>query len=52
MHEKVKDFLGKTGTSHATEHELNDEAGQHHTELGEFEKKAFSDKHHHTESEL
>uniref|UniRef100_A0AAT9JAA6 ORF52 n=1 Tax=Nitrosopumilaceae spindle-shaped virus TaxID=3065433 RepID=A0AAT9JAA6_9VIRU len=49
MHEFGKKVLDHIGTSHHTEHELNETEGFHHEGLGEFEKRALDTKKHHNE---
>lgn len=51
MHEKVKDFLHKTGTSHTPGH-MGEETGHTHAHMHEIEGKHFEGKKHHHEAGL
>ena len=52
MHEKVKDFLHKTGTTRAPNTIRDEHSGMHHKEMHEHEKIHFEGKKHHRETEL
>ena len=52
MHEKIKDFLHKTGTTHAPEHALSEVDGQHHTDLHTIESKHMEGKKHHHDMDI
>ena len=46
MHERAKDILSKTGTSHAPESSMQEHSGMSHKELHEIEGKHLSGKKH------
>lgn len=46
MHERAKDVLSKTGTSHAPENPMHEHAGISHKELHEIEGKHMAGKKH------
>jgi len=52
MHEKMKEILGKMGTTHAPGHIMEDHAGQHHQDMHEIEKKHSEGKRHHHDVEI
>lgn len=52
MHEHIKEFLKKTGTSHHEDHALSEHDGMSHREMHEIEGEHFHEKKHHRHEEL